>query len=188
MANAILVQTKCTAMDVDAYNRTGVATVDVPNGTPLVCGVVSTKEEQKQVFSVTVANAVAKNLWMAYSPEVVITSSSINPLVQFKGTDVDPRNFTNVANIPFDMFKPNPGVDMIQITTPWFKTGSDPKTVTGATYVEIQSDGSMAAVVTPTTNFAGLQFRIIDAEPIIVASGVIGGEQVDAWILECTNN
>lgn len=187
MANTVLVQTKCTAMDVDAYNRSAVATTDIPNGTPLVCGLVSSKESQKQVFSVTPATGVAKGLWMAYSPEVVITGG-VGSQQQYKGIDADPRDFTNVANIPFDMFKLNPGVDLIQVTAPFFKTGNDPKTVTGATYVEIGSDGSMSAKATATTDFAGLQFRIIAAEPIIIASGTLGGEPVDAWILECTIN
>lgn len=188
MANTVLVQTQCTAMNVDAYNRVGVATVDVPNGTPLVCGTVSENEGQKHVFSVTPAAAVQKGLWMAYSPEVVATQSAQNNDLQYKGIDLDPRDFTNVAKKPFDMFYPQPMVDLIQVTAPFFKEGNDPKTVTGATYVEIQSDGTMAAKTTPTVGFGGMQFRIVSEEPVIIASGQLGGEAVDAWILECTMN
>lgn len=185
MANTVLVQTKCTAMDVDAYNRSAVATVNVPNGTPLICGGVSETAGQKQVFSVTPASSVTKGVWMAYSPEVVLTTGGNN---QYKGIDLDPRNFTNVANVPFDMFFLNPNVDLIQVTTPFFKTGNDPKTVSGATYVEIQDDGTFAAKTSASPGFGGTQFRIIAAEPIIIASGALGGEAVDAWILECTIN
>lgn len=185
MANCVLVPTKITAMDVDAYNRVGVATEDIPNGTPLVCGVVSDEANQNNVFEVTTASAVAAGLWMAYSPEVNVTQDGE---YDFKGLVVDPRNFTNVANVPFDMFKPNPGVDMIQVTTDFFQAEGDPKTISGATYVEIQADGTFKAVTSATSSFAGMQFRIVATEPIIIASGAIGGEAVDAWILECTIN
>ena len=70
----------------------------------------------------------------------------------------------------------------------FFAENYDPDTITGATYVEIQSNGSFKAVVSPTSSFGGLQFKIFAKEPIIIANGAIGGEAIDAWILECTNN
>ena len=185
MAN-VLVQTHVMAMDVDALNRVGVYdSANVDNGTALVCGVQSTNAGQKHVFSVTPASGVAKGLWMAYSPEV---DTTVDGTLYFKGLDVDPRNFTNLAGKPFDMFKPVAGVDLIQVTKDFFKENYDPGTVTGATYVEIQADGSFKAVVSPTSNFGGLQFKIFAKEPMIIANGAIAGEAVDAWILECTNN
>jgi hypothetical protein len=185
MAN-VLVQTHVMAMDVDALNRVGVyASADVDNGTALVCGVQSSDAKQKHVFSVEPAAAVAKDLWLAYSPEVVTTADGS---LEFRGLDVDPRNFTNQAGKPFDMFKPVAGVDLIQVTKDFFADGYDPGTVSGATYVEIQADGSFKAVASPTSSFGGLQFKIFAKEPIIIANGAIGGEAVDAWILECTNN
>ena len=185
MAN-VLVQTHVMAMDVDALNRVGVyANADVDNGTALVCGVQSTDAKQKHVFSVTPAAAVAKDLWMAYSPEVVTT---VDGVLEFRGLDVDPRNYTNAKGRPFDMFKPVAGVDLIQVTSDFFAEGYDPDSVSGATYVEIQADGSFKAVASATESFGGLQFKIFAKEPIIIANGAIGGEAVDAWILECTNN
>lgn len=185
MAN-VLVQTRCSAMNVDALNRVGVyAGANVDNGTALVCGIQSTVAGQNHVFDVEPAAAVAKDLWLAYSPEVVTT---VDGSLEFKGLDSDPRNFTNIAGKPFDMFKPVAGVDLIQVTKDFFAENYDPDTITGATYVEIQSDGSFRAVATATDDFAGLQFKIFAKEPIVIASGAIGGEAVDAWILECTNN
>ena len=185
MAN-VLVQTRVMAMDVDALNRVGVYdSANVDNGTALVCGTQSTNAGQKHVFSVTPASSVAKDLWLAYSPEVV---STVDGTLVFKGLDSDPRHFTNKAGKPFDMFKPVAGVDLIQVTKDFFKEDYDPGTITGATYVEIQADGSFKAVTSPTSSFGGLQFKIFAKEPIIIANGAIGGEAVDAWILECTNN
>lgn len=181
----VLVQTHVMAMDVDALNRVGVATTNVENGTALVCSGQSANAGQKHVFSVAPASAVAKDLWMAYSPEVNSIVSGTN---EYRGLDVDPRNFVNLANRPFDMFKPVAGVDLIQVTKDFFAEGYDPDTVTGATYVEIQSNGTFKAVVSPTSSFGGLQFKIFSKQPIIIANGSIAGEGVDAWILECTNN
>lgn len=190
MANCVLVQTACTAMNVDAYNRVGVATVDIPNGAPLVCGALSTKSNQKHVFQVSIPTAIAAGLWMAYSPEVVITSatSGNGTTLGWKGIDADPRDFTNVANVPFDIFKPVPTVDIIQVTKEFFATNFDPGTVNNATYVEVQADGTMKAVAAATANFAGLQFKILGKEPMNIGGGTLGSGFVDAWYLECTNN
>ena len=185
MAN-VLVQTHVMAMDVDALNRVGVYNdADVDNGTALVCGVQSSDVKQKHVFAVEPASSVAKDLWLSYSPEVV---STMDGTLEFRGLDVDPRDFTNAKGKPFDMFKPVAGVDLIQVTKEFFAEDFDPDTVTGATYVEIQADGSFKAVAKATNNFEGLQFKIFAKEPIIIANGAIAGEAVDAWILECTNN
>lgn len=189
MANCVLVPTKITAMDVDAYNRVGVnTTVAIPNGTPLTCGVTvppATNAQQGEVFQVTVPNSIVKNVWMAYSPEVVITQSGT---LQFMGIDVDPRDFTNVVSRPFDMFRPNPGVDMIQVTKEFFNTGADPDSVAGATVVELNAAGGFDAKAAATADYAGIAFRIVKKDPIIIASGILGGEQVPAWVLECTAN
>lgn len=185
MANCVLVPTKLTAMDVDSYTRSAVATEDIPNGTPLVCGVVSTNPGQKNVFSVTKAAAATKNIWMAYSPEVNVTQTGG---YDFKGITVDPRVFTNIKDKPFDMFYPNPGKDLIQVTADFFGADGSPADVENATYVEIQADGTFKAVANATVDFANTQFRIVDEAPIIIGNGAIAGEAVQAWILECTIN
>lgn len=184
MAN-VLVQTHVMAMNVDALNRVGVAETNVENGTALVCGVQSTNAKQKHVFSVTPASAVAKNLWMAYSPEVTTT---VDGQLVFRGLDADPRHFVNMANKPFDMFKPVAGVDMIQVTKEFFADGKDPGSVSGAKVVEMNESGKFEAKASATSSYDGLGFKIFAKEPIIIANGAIGGEAVDAWILECTNN
>lgn len=181
----VLVQTHVMAMDVDALNRVGVASVNVENGTALVCSGQSTNSGEPHVFSVAPASSVAKNLWMAYSPEV---NSIVSGDLQFRGLDADPRHFTNLAGDMIDIFKPVAGVDLIQVTKDFFETSYDPDTVDDAAYVEIQSNGKFRAVASATSDFGGLQFKIFAKEPIIIANGAIGGEAVDAWILECTNN
>ena len=187
MANCVLVPSKITAMDVDAYNEKGVyTTADVNNGTPLVLGAISTTSGQGEVFTVTpAASASAKGLWLAYSPEVVTTASGT---LNFMGIDVDPRDFTNIKGKPFDMFKPNAGVDMIQVTEDFFKANNSPTDITGATVVELDSTGAFVAKVSSTSAYAGMGFNIVKSAPITIANGTLGGEQVNAWVLMCTQN
>lgn len=183
--NTVLVPTRITAQNVDAYIRQGVATTDIQQGTPLVCGEVSTNVKQKFVFQVAPATTAVKNVWLAFEPVSVLTSDG---RADFANIQQDPREFINKAGTTFGIFKPNPKVDMIQVTTPFFAENFDPDTITGATYVEISSTGKMESVTTPTNDFDFLQFKIVRKEPLIIANGAIGPEGVDAWVLECTNN
>lgn len=181
----VLVQTRVSALNVDALNRSGVCESDLENGDVLVCGGQSDAATQPHVFKVSKPTGVAKNLWMAYEPEVVATISGQNV---YRGIDADVRNFKIKAGEPFRMFKPVAGVDLIQISKDFFEENYDPDSVEDAAYVEITSSGKFRAVDEPTSNFAGMQWKIFSKEPIIIANGKIAGEGVDAWILECTNN
>lgn len=58
MANCVLVPSKITAMDVDAYNERGVYTSAINNGTPLVVGNLSATNGQGEVFDVTPASEI----------------------------------------------------------------------------------------------------------------------------------
>ena len=51
-------------------------------------------------------------IWMAYSPEVVVTVSGSN---KFKGIDPDVRNFVNLNGDVFSAFKPQVG-DILKMT------------------------------------------------------------------------
>lgn len=186
MANrTVLVPTSITAENVKSRNRVGVSTVDVENGTPLVCGGLSTNPKKRFVFEVEPATDVEQGLWMSYSPESIYTRDD---RAEFGNIQADVREFYVKAGDNIDMFKPEAGVDLIQVSIDFFADNLDPDTVTGATYVEISSAGEMEAVVSATANFAGLQFKILTKEPIVIATGALGGEGYDAWILECTNN
>jgi hypothetical protein len=179
MANTVLIQTRCAAENVDALNRSAVVAASATqNGAPLTLTFPTTAGTA--VFTGAAPSAAAKNVWLAYSPEV-------NKLVvgQIWG-GADPRNFTNVAGKPFDVFKPQVG-DIIQVTTPFFVTQKDPGTVSAATVVELTSNG-FEAKTSATSAYAGISFNVGRAEPIIIANGTVGGEQVDAWYLECTQN
>ena len=76
---------------------------------------------------------------MVYSPEVN------KQIVGMIWGGKDPRNFTNVKNKPFDVFKPQVG-DIIQVTKDFFETSYDPTTVGSATKVELTSGKFQAKV------------------------------------------
>ena len=181
----VLVPTKISAENVDALNRSGVCAEQLENGDVLVCGVQSEDAKQKDVFAVTKPESAVAGLWMAYEPEVVDVIDGRNV---YRGLNADPRSFVIPAGRTFSMFKPVEGVDLIQITKDFFAEDKDPATVTGATVVELNASGKWEAKVSATNNYAGMSWKIFAKKPIIIANGVIGGEGVDAWILECAAN
>ena len=179
MANSVIINTRCMAENVDALNRSAQATAATQNGAPLTLAFPATAGSA--VFTATAATAAATNVWLAYSPEV-------NKLVVGEvWGGADPRNFTNLANKPFDVFKPVAGVDIIQVNKEFFATGKDPVTIVGATVVELTANG-WEAKTSATASYAGAGFKIGRQEDMIIANGAIGGENVPAWYLECTAN
>lgn len=185
MANTILVQTHVAAMDVDSYNRVAYnATTAFQNGAALAMGALvpnpaTGRNKMPFVFQVAAPAAVQTNVWLAYSPEVNILTAGAS---QYKGLNNDPRDFTNIAGMPFDAFKPVVG-DLIQVNTSFFSNAKDPGTVAGATVVEMTAAGAFESLAAATSGYAGIAFKILRKEPMIVGSDI-----VDAWILECTAN
>ena len=176
MANCVMITTSVMAENVDSLNRTAKCSEPLQNGAP-----VTLKLEEKAGSNVFTATKATKEggIWLAYSPEV-------NKVVvgDVYGGE-DPRNFVNVANKPFDVIRLMPG-DIIQVTKEFFQNSQDPKTVSGATVVEI--DGSGFKSLVSETSPGKPVFNIMREEPMIIGSAGIGGEQVQAWLLECVAN
>ncbi len=175
MANCVLIPTTYGAKNIDAMNRSVIATTDVPNGTPLTLTAPTTAGSN--VFTASTPTTPFANVWLAYSPEV----NKLQVGKVFGGAD--PRNFTNVANKPFDAFRPMANVDVIQVTSDFFATAPS----TGSTVVELDATGFVAKT-TATSGYTGISFKIIRSEPMTIASQTGYGEQVTAYYLECTAN
>ena len=98
-------------MNPDALNRTAQAEVAVAGG-----GLVALTESGVQGNEVWTAEApdaeAIGDLWIAYNPSEHLTE--VNGKM-FAGLSADPRDYTNLANRPFDCFKPKVG-DEIDIT------------------------------------------------------------------------
>jgi hypothetical protein len=167
--SAVVIKTRVQAENVDALNRKAkYATADLPNGSAVTLAWSATDGDE--VFAATPATTglefaigrkeaiviatgsmledehqdawyleVTSNsgVWMAVSPEV--NKDVIGKI--YKG--LDPRRFTNEAGLPFDVVKLQVG-DIIQVSKDFFATNFDPDTVTGATAVELTSDGFKA--------------------------------------------
>ena len=174
MYNAVIVPTAIEAKHIDKLNRTAIADTAVPNGTPLT--LAFTKEFD--VFKATPATAETpkEQVWFALSPEVM------KVIVGEIYAGRDPRYFTNVAKKPFDVIKLRSD-DVLQVTVDFFADKKDPKTVSGATVVELGESG-WEAKVSPTPEYKGLSFKIGMEFPMTFGSPMIGEEEYPAYIIE----
>jgi hypothetical protein len=160
--SAVVIKTRTQSENIDALNRKAVyASADVDNGTAVSLAFPAT--EGDEVFVATLLQSgmtfnigrkepiiiargsileseqedawlleVTAGGWMAIAPEV--NKDVIGEV--YKG--LDPRRFTNVAGVPFDVVKLVEG-DIIQVSKDFFEANYDPDTVTGATAVSMTS-------------------------------------------------
>lgn len=179
MANTILVLSRVAADNVDAYNRSAIATVDVMNGevVTLETGLSATAGKDFVWNATPIADADAHaQYWMACAPEVNVLADGT---LLYKGINVDPRSYINKANTEFDVFAVQIG-DLVQVSAPFFAEGQDPATIGDtAKYVEYTASTGWKAVATATADYKGLRFSIAKSMPFAV-----GSESVPAWILE----
>lgn len=180
MAKTILIPTLTAAKNIDALNRSFVSTVDLDNGNIFVKGELSTNAGEGQVYQAeTPTTGNLSGLWMAYSPEDVVITDELGN--QFKIGNLDPRAFTNKANVVFSGFKPQVG-DLIMITADGIEGE-----ISGNEYL-IAADSKVK--LTPNASaIEGLSFKIIETTYISVASANnIGSQRVTAYLLECVAN
>lgn len=179
MANTVLVLSRIAADNVDAYNRSAICDTDVMNGTVVTLENGFSETAGKGfVWTATPLGDEGKHAqyWMACAPEVNVLADGT---LLYKGISVDPRNYTNVKNVEFDVFSLQIG-DCVQISTPFFASAQDPATI-GATakFVEYTADTGWKAIATATSAYTGLRFAIRKAMPF-----AIGTDSEPGWILE----
>lgn len=152
---------KIVAMNVDAYNRDAKATVDLVNGSIFQLASKSEVKGEEDIWLATApASGALTNLWMAYTPEEVITASGT---LQFKNIVVDPQHFTNIAGKVLAAFKPQVG-DVITLTAASIGGEIGLNGYVVATNGEYKLQWAAAAVT-------GLSLKLIKAKYITVASG-----------------
>ena len=179
MANTVLVLSRIAADNVDAYNRSAICDTDVMNGTVVTLETGFSETAGKEfVWTATPLGDAGKHAqyWMACAPEVNVLADGT---LLYKGISVDPRNYTNVKNVEFDVFSLQIG-DCVQISTPFFANAQDPATI-GATakYVEYTAGTGWKSVAEATSAYTGLRFAIRKAMPF-----AIGTDSEAGWILE----
>lgn len=179
MANTVLVLSRIAADNVDAYNRSAICNTDVMNGTVVILESGFSETAGKEfVWTATPLGDADKHAqyWMACAPEVNVLADGT---LLYKGISVDPRNYTNVKNVEFDVFSLQIG-DCVQISTPFFANAQDPATIgTTAKYVEYTTGTGWKSVTKATSAYTGLRFAIRKAMPF-----AIGTDSEAGWILE----
>jgi hypothetical protein len=166
------------AQNIDAYNRMFIdESNDVDNGTVFQCSTPSTTAGEDQVYTIATpaSSAGLQNLWMACSPiDTIVTDAQGN---QYKLGLTDPRNFTNVAGIPFDGYKPQIG-DRIALTDACLGGTKSTGDYVVATASTRQLTWAAAAA-------SGLSYLLRDTTYISIPDGSIGSQRVTAYLFEC---
>lgn len=169
-----IIESRISAKDVDALNRSAVATTDVDGGTLVTLG-----ELEDGVFKATKATS-GQGLWMAYNPSEHLTKVGDK---LFAGLSADPRDYTNLANRTMDVFKPQVG-DLIGLTDGNFKAGESAKAVVGK-YVEQGASGyEMKESATASTT----SLLVKEIVEVPMPKDGIGNEFVKVHICEVAQN
>jgi hypothetical protein len=119
----VVIKTAVQAYNIDAYNRTAVCSEDIANGSVFELLKYSEADGEEMVWEATAPAAdTAKGLWMATSPEVVITKGFDGSV--YKGLTPDPRAFVNIAGHMIDATFLAVG-DMIEMTADGIEDAAD---------------------------------------------------------------
>lgn len=170
-----IIEAQIAAKDVDALNKSAVATADVDGGEIVSLGALNADG----VFVATKLTAgTGGNVWMAYNPSEHFTKVGDNV---FAGLTVDPRDYTNLANRPMDVFKPQVG-DIITILNTNLKEGETP---TQGSFLEMGADGYEVKASATADTFS---LEVIEAKTIPFPQKGIGFEAADAYVTRVAFN
>ena len=179
MAYGYIVEKKIAASDVDALNANAVtvAGTNVDGGMAVTLGAYD-----KGVYTVALAGATADvGVWMAYNPTEHLTVVNGK---YFAGLSADPRDYTNLATRPFDIFKPRVG-DIIGFTTANFASGAVPTTTNK--YITTAANGVLTAGSSPIT--AGkVAFTLLSIENLPFPQSGIGLDYQPLYVCVCSAN
>ena len=179
MTHAILIQNRVAATNSDFLNRSAItgSSVNIDNGNVFLLDSQSSTTGQAEVWDATATGSAVDSLWMAYSPEIVLTISGTK---QYSNINPDPQDFYNVGARVFDAYKPQIG-DVITLT-------GDGLTGTAA------SDYANSGSSVYTLHWAGAQvsgalsYRYLATTYVSKADGSISTQRITAYKLECINN
>lgn len=107
--NGVLIESMIQAKNIDALNRSVVATVDVAGGS-LIALTAPTKQGEDRWTASAPSSSALTGLWIAYNPSVRYTE--VNGKL-YAGLSADDRDYTNIANHTFDAFKPKVGDEIV---------------------------------------------------------------------------
>jgi len=177
MTHAVLVYRDGASKDIRSLNKYAVhATDSIDNGWLVSAEARSTTAGESEVWTaVKPATATLAKMWMAYTPEINITADGTK---QFRGINVDPLDFTNVALRPFGIFKPQVE-DIIRLTGDGFATGS------GAASAFAVAVDNAYKLTWAAAAISGLTFAYLGTDYISLPSGAINTQRVVAYTMRC---
>ena len=171
MANGIIEKTAVAATDVNAYNRTVVSAAAVENGSVMSVGAMSSTAGEDEVFVGTApTTGDLSNLWMAATPEVVVTAA------KYKGLDPDPRNFTNAIGDMIAAFRPVLG-DLVEMSADAVAGTISTNTFVVATNAASKLTWAAAAV-------SGLSLKLRKTTTMSIGTGAIGSHKILSYLFE----
>lgn len=156
----------------DAINCAGIATVDLDNGQFVTRGALGLIEGGYE-FACTLPLANATDLWLVEKPAVG------NTIEQQEMSD--PRYFYNPKGSAFSIKGLTAGRTFLEVPASAFASGKDPKTVIGAKFASVDTNGRLVAAASAPES--GTYFSI--EVPHTVDIGI---EAVPTWILKCVRN
>jgi hypothetical protein len=174
MAYGFIVEKKINASDIDALNNIATCATNVDGGNLVTYGAYA-----QGVWTVTLAGANAgTGLGMAYNPTEHLTVVNGK---YFSGLSADPRDYTNLANRPFDVFHPVAG-DIIGFTTANI-TGNAPVVNDVLTTA---ANGVLTVNAAPTAGTT--QFKVLAVENLPFPQAGIGLDYQPLYVCECMAN
>ena len=179
MAKGYMIEKRISAKDVEALNRSAICSTNVDGGTLVSVGAYS-----NGVWTVTKATS-GQGLWMAYNPSEHLTKLDDGKI--FAGLSADPRDYTNLANRPMDIFKLQAGVDVVALTDGNIKS-TDIASVEVGKFLEQGNEGfEVKSVATASTT--SLKVVAIETMPFPNADTTsIGMEFAKVYICEVAQN
>lgn len=177
MAKGYIIEGRIMAKDVESLNRTALCTADVDGGT-----LVSLDAFADGAFTATVTTS-GQGLYMAYNPSehLIDVNGDGSKLVAGGNISADPRDYTNIADRPIDVFKPQVG-DIVKFTDGNLATGETP--VVG-NFLEQEAGGYVAnATATASTT----SFKVLEKTVLPFPQAGIGMELANLYVCECVAN
>lgn len=174
MAKGYMIEKRISAKDVEALNRSAKSATDIDGG-----ALVSLGAYADGVFTATKATS-GQGLYMAYNPSEHFTE--VNGKI-YAGLSKDPRDYTNLANRTFDVFKPQVG-DLVGITDGNIKEADISKVQEGK-YLEQGADGyEVKTSATASTT----SLKVIAIETLPFPQAGIGMEFAKLYVCEVAQN
>lgn len=176
MANhSVMIPSAVAAKDVDAWNRSAVATVDVDNGNIVILSGLSTTAGEGEVFNALTPSTSdgLTGVWVVGEPEVVVTDG------KYKGLDPNPQHFYVAAGDVFTCFKPQLG-DLITLTD----EGLAGTKSTNTFAIAVNSTGGLKPQWNSTAGSGVFAMKLLKTTYISIADGSIGKQRTTAYLFE----